>query len=1225
MRKLNYLLTAAFAAALITGFSSRANAAGTVELGKHTFTADVEFTSDYQLLADVFTLPNEFEFTGPATRPSLDDFIRPGSSVYMSYSNGVLSFVSANLGFYATPDYSFNCNVGVATIDGEYSPTNSAVKWTIDDDNHIIIPDFSIVDTNKSNAIIAKYTNCKVDGFPADSGSDQPVEYPAASALKGEYTFKADVVYNEAYSGIESQIPANFTFLIESTYFDNFVGYNGYLNYSYDKETGTITITSNRLQDTSYYLPDTYMGVQLGLSDSTGAWPGLKNSGGDILKLQVSADGSISIPEFTIVDRNNSNPVIARFTNCKVVKAGEEEEEEEDPNQPNLGDFIPVNPELGDYTVVGSYTFTIKPTDFSFGKTQSNVEFQADVIKTSDDLYYIKEGEGTEYLNGSLIPFSYYEGSSLAQFDQFNAGQAGDYSVWFSAFSSTPEIYSWGATFTPEDGFTFDGSHGFGWFCSAEEDGLSPTEHVVSLFYLMGCEKQAEPVEYPASGQFDGHYKYSCADFTLLDETYANILKADVNFEVITTFNQATGVGTSNILNFFVVSNGTDYNKETGVLTLNTVYFKPDGAPENLGIAPVDGGWTGMAGLYANKMKWQIEEDGTITIPDFDIVTFSGNTLKETIAQYRSGSVVATTGQGEDEGDTKSFAGTYSMKGTKYEYLDGTDAEPATSALNFDLVINEDNQVIAIGGYTLSDEDIANKRNVGVVEGNQLILEAAPFVGVKWQQVVTDTENSTSYTEAWLLGGPNIKTWDQLDETNKIVFTLDEDGNYSLEPFTVWHRHQIVNEAENTETVFDLVYKWDDTVFSEFGNPEIEGEWNIPLNGHYQGSYSLKEFTGTYNVTLNGSTVKFESVNSDYHIIGKFIDESTIEFSREVVVPAIYSLCHVPYINSTNTDEIEALTEETFTAVYNAEEGTLTFPEGSGLAYGRFTSNGELSFWDDAYDFAGVGTKTGDIKPELTISNTKFEIGIGSVAVSVDIEASGFDLASAASWKAQITETFNDIEGERDWTETSFVDATVENGVASFEITDLANGNHDFTFALVAYDENESQMIASNQKALSVVIGPSIMIRNINAEAGVGSITVTFQAIFSGFDTTEASYKVQFTDNTTVTDDYAGDTLLADATVDEEGIVTSTLDGLGVGTFDHNVVLIAYDKDGNKLTTSNNLGYVILVATTGITEFETEGSDVRYFNLQGVEIAKPQPGSVVIKVEGNKVTKVITK
>ena len=44
---------------------------------------------------------------------------------------------------------------------------------------------------------------------------------------------------------------------------------------------------------------------------------------------------------------------------------------------------------------------------------------------------------------------------------------------------------------------------------------------------------------------------------------------------------------------------------------------------------------------------------------------------------------------------------------------------------------------------------------------------------------------------------------------------------------------------------------------------------------------------------------------------------------------------------------------------------------------------------------------------------------------------------------------------------------------------------------------------------------------------------------------------------------------------------------------------------------------------TGIEEIGTDSAKARYFNLQGVEIANPEPGNIYIKVEGKKAVKVV--
>lgn len=151
------------------------------------------------------------------------------------------------------------------------------------------------------------------------------------------------------------------------------------------------------------------------------------------------------------------------------------------------------------------------------------------------------------------------------------------------------------------------------------------------------------------------------------------------------------------------------------------------------------------------------------------------------------------------------------------------------------------------------------------------------------------------------------------------------------------------------------------TLYAEdFGNPAIEGDWEITLNGHYQGSYSLGQFTEPFVASLDGNTVVFESSGSQYNIVAEFIDENTLQFNKCQVVfgQYAYNLWQSPYINSDSVSDIEDLTEQVFTATFNPESNTITFPEHSGLRYGYFNSQGGFSYWDDAFDFVSAKRST---------------------------------------------------------------------------------------------------------------------------------------------------------------------------------------------------------------------------------------------------------------------------
>ena len=67
------------------------------------------------------------------------------------------------------------------------------------------------------------------------------------------------------------------------------------------------------------------------------------------------------------------------------------------------------------------------------------------------------------------------------------------------------------------------------------------------------------------------------------------------------------------------------------------------------------------------------------------------------------------------------------------------------------------------------------------------------------------------------------------------------------------------------------------------------------------------------------------------------------------------------------------------------------------------------------------------------------------------------------------------------------------------------------------------------------------------------------------------------------------------------------------------------DSQGNYIWKA--LGYEItLPDMSGVDEIAVDANaPVKYFNLQGVEIANPEAGAIVIKTQGGKATKMIVK
>lgn len=95
-----------------------------------------------------------------------------------------------------------------------------------------------------------------------------------------------------------------------------------------------------------------------------------------------------------------------------------------------------------------------------------------------------------------------------------------------------------------------------------------------------------------------------------------------------------------------------------------------------------------------------------------------------------------------------------------------------------------------------------------------------------------------------------------------------------------------------------------------------------------------------------------------------------------------------------------------------------------------------------------------------------------------------------------------------------------------------------------------------------------------------------------------------------------------------ESPVTIRVEGLELDTeYNFMIVIEVQDSEGGIITRSN-IDYLTFTTnkTAAVTDIESDmAGGARYFNLQGVEIAKPAPGNIYIRVNGNKAAKVMVK
>ena len=512
----------------------------------------------------------------------------------------------------------------------------------------------------------------------------------------------------------------------------------------------------------------------------------------------------------------------------------------------------------------------------------------------------------------------------------------------------------------------------------------------------------------------------------------------------------------------------------------------------------------------------------------------------------------------------------------------------------------------------------------------------------------------------------------------------------------------------------------------DFGDEAIEGEWKFTLNDHYLGEYSLGEFTESFTATLEGNTVRFESSGSQYDIVAEFTAENTLTFNKAALNDAAYVLTQVPYVNTTGIDDLDDLeeAEKTFTATFDPEAGTITFPANSGLLYGFFASaDGTFQRWENAFDFAGDAVKVTAEKPEITIGEVAYNAYPDqTVTFTVPVTAVGLEEG------AEI-ELFYRGPNEAEFTNEGVAERAHEAGVYEFTIGKLEL-NTEYTVEIYAksgdvqsevvevkfrtYNPNPEANITAvevkevTETSATITVGYStnlipadakvyitatndddedetfevvgeinttataeILLENLTPgtdysftiaidvldedgesvlENAAYTRTVTFtttaQEVAPSVTITKATAENITGDTLDIVVEYTSDNLPEGATVaarvmyeiteepyrvvveGEKTTATTTkvaVTGLEDETeYTFLVSLYIYDAEGNIIGGGTNTE-TVTATTTGIASIEADGADVRYFNLQGVELQNPAAGTTVIRVQGNTATKVLVK
>lgn len=591
-----------------------------------------------------------------------------------------------------------------------------------------------------------------------------------------------------------------------------------------------------------------------------------------------------------------------------------------------------------DGTIEGTWVFSMGDYYFQTS-TNSSLEVEFEATLEGTDVWF-------EDPTNEELPFvaTYNEATGTLTFDRVLLGSTGTYYIY-----QQPFVYAGGLNSQSIVGvydaaageIVFDADNGIAWEAYSDQAGTGARAGYFSIYDLEGAERSSAWIDL-GEASFNENVIYGTFQGTENTEWSTHHIQA-----------HATKAGIYRVFDPF----STLY-ASLGFSGVSPTMLIDASDPENVKVemqtTGISGGTTDGTYYYFNEGWYCAEYDDeldpalacTMTVEDgMAVITFpyhSFTVYAATAGKFYYGSAYESQLIFElpVEEPELEVIGTYAMNILPTSILGEKDGE----AVEIEVSVNrmgEDYWIAELGAtnyfndqyihFTLNDSKMAifQPSYAGQFDGQHTWF--APFVF------------NGSFTEPQDMYG--------------VMFDAETGFEFPGDAGFAWF---ITETAEdfNASDVYAAFY----VVAPSFADASIEGEWEIKLNGHYLGAYSLGEFTETFTATLEGNTVHFASSGSQYDIVAEFTAAGELTFRQALVGSAtsFFGLYQAPYINVDGTEDLEELmTPEDFTATYDAAAGTITFPAQSGLRYGFFNNEtGDFSYWDDAFDFVSA-TKVG--------------------------------------------------------------------------------------------------------------------------------------------------------------------------------------------------------------------------------------------------------------------------
>ncbi|MCH5223947.1 MAG: hypothetical protein J1E82_07875, partial [Muribaculaceae bacterium] len=613
-----------------------------------------------------------------------------------------------------------------------------------------------------------------------------------------------------------------------------------------------------------------------------------------------------------------------------------------------------------DYDVVGTYELTVQKTDLYGDKDLYDpVKIEVEVRQNGDD-YCIAEIGDTDLFKGYIVPFTYNPTNKYATFDPAYVSPLGDAYLWVSAFAFNGSFAepqpSFGVIFTPEDGFSFptDNEEGIAWYLSGSDSEFAP-ENMYNGFYIYGQSSSDDSGDNGGeeSGQYanpavegnwtitlDGHYM---GQWSSGEETFTYVATLEGN---TVTF-ECQGYG-DNIVAEFTAENTLTFKKAVirGEEAVMGTYQVP--YINNNGIEDLDELEADIVDSFSATYN---PADGSLTLPEN--------------CGFLYGIFNNTSGELSYWNDA------FDLVSANQE-VSGSD-EPQPDYAD-ESIVGDWN--ITLNGQYLGDYSLGQFTETfsASLDGNKVIFEStgsnynivaeftAPGVLTFKKAIVGNPESTYGLNQVPYINNNDATDTEALEEdiVESFEATYNSFNNTITFPENCGLLYGMFNNTTGVLSYYEDAYDFVSAVkvakeAPNYANESIVGNWDFTLNGNYLGEYSLGQFTETFTASLEGNIVTFESSQSQYNIVAEFIGENMLKFNFCPVGPeATFTLYQSPFINSDESKNIDDLTEVSFVATYKEDTNSIVFPEMSGLRYGYFNAAGELSYWDDAFDFVSA-------------------------------------------------------------------------------------------------------------------------------------------------------------------------------------------------------------------------------------------------------------------------------